>query len=263
MAVKWIPLSFLLMALSLQAESQRKEPSLLLEYERELKKVNDSQKASENPFTKNTSLITVTKPAVPVPPTVPVVTLKETKRPVPDPIGQDVNPFLVVPKPAPVASSELCPDPSSSQQTASSSEHKGVAKHLANAKNKLLAKAKEFLGTPYGFGGKSDERTDCSGFTRQVFSQFGIDLPRSAAEQAEFGETVSLSDLQVGDLLFYRTYKSDPSHVAIYAGDGQIIHASYNARRVQFDSIEKGYYRDRFLFAKRIALKSSENTDRP
>lgn len=262
MAFKRTMLLFFLMTLTLQAESQRREPSLLLEYERELKKVNETQKSSENPFTKNTPLLTVTKPTAPIPPTVPVVTLKESKRPVPDPIGQDDNPFLIVPKPAPVASSESCPD-LSAPQSAPVPERKGVVKHLAHAKNKLLAKAKEFLGTPYGFGSKSDERTDCSGFTRQVYSQFGIDLPRSAAEQAELGETVNPSDLQVGDLLFYRTYKSDPSHVAIYAGDGQIIHASYNARRVQYDSIEKGYYRDRFLFAKRIALSTPESADQP
>ena len=110
------------------------------------------------------------------------------------------------------------------------------------------------MGTPYGFGGKTGDRTDCSGFTQQVFSQFGVTLPRSAAEQAQLGVTVDPKDLQVGDLLFYRTYKSDPSHVAIYAGDGRIIHASYNAKKVQYDSIDKGYYKDRFLYAKRLAL---------
>ncbi len=65
---------------------------------------------------------------------------------------------------------------------------------------------------------------------------------------------VDLSELQVGDLLFYRTYKSDPSHVAIYAGNGQIIHASYAAKKVQYDSIDKAYYKQRFLYAKRLSL---------
>jgi cell wall-associated NlpC family hydrolase len=102
------------------------------------------------------------------------------------------------------------------------------------------SRAKDFLGTPYGFGDKEGERTDCSGFTQQVYRQFGVTLPRSAAEQAQMGENVQLDDLQIGDLLFYRTYKSDPSHVAIYAGNGQIIHASYTAKKVQYDSIEKG-----------------------
>jgi cell wall-associated NlpC family hydrolase len=89
-----------------------------------------------------------------------------------------------------------------------------------------------------------------------VYQQFGISLPHSAAEQALMGEPVDPNDLQVGDLLFYRTYKSDPSHVAIYAGDGQIIHASFNAHKVQYDSIDKGYYKQHFLYAKRLAFNS-------
>lgn len=256
MVGKWIPLSLILLTLTAQAESQRREPSLLLEYERELKKSNDSLKESENPFTKNSPLLTISKPTPPSVPTVAAPAIKEPKRIATDAIGQDANPFLVVPKPAPLNAASLCPDDKIASNT-SLLESKGIVKHLTNAKNKLLAKAKEFLGTPYGFGNRSDERTDCSGFTQQVFSQFGISLPHSAAEQAELGERVDLADLQVGDLMFYRTYKSDPSHVAIYAGNGQMIHASYNARKVQFDSIDKGYYKERFLYAKRIALNET------
>ena len=98
-------------------------------------------------------------------------------------------------------------------------------------------------------------RTDCSGFTQQVYKQFGVNLPRSAAEQSQLGVRVSMDDLEVGDLLFYRTYKSDPSHVAIYAGNGQIIHASFVAQKVQYDSIDKSYYKQHFLFSKRLTIK--------
>lgn len=121
--------------------------------------------------------------------------------------------------------------------------------------NRVLTKAQEFLGTPYKFGNKGEKKTDCSGFTQQVFSEFGILLPRSATEQARYGKKIELKDLKVGDLLFYRTYKKAPSHVAIYAGDGKIIHASYRAKRVQYDEIDKKYYKQRFLYAKRIVSK--------
>ena len=72
--------------------------------------------------------------------------------------------------------------------------------------------------------------------------------------QSKYGSKVDLKDLQVGDLLFYRTYKREPSHVAIYAGNGQIIHASYRSKKVQYDDIDKGYYKQRFMYAKRVAF---------
>ena len=259
---KWTLLSLMILNLSLQAETQRREPSLLLGYERELKKANEFQQEEANPFIKNTPApVTVVKPTLPTLPVVhapKVIAVQETPLPVlknaksdTDTIGQDEKPFLMVPKPAPVASAALCPD---EKESRSQKEDGVIVKNLKNAKDKLLVKAKEFLGTPYGFGNKAGDRTDCSGFTQQVFGQFGVSLPRSAAEQARLGMDVDLSELQVGDLLFYRTYKSDPSHVAIYAGNGQIIHASYAAKKVQYDSIDKAYYKQRFLYAKRLSL---------
>lgn len=123
---------------------------------------------------------------------------------------------------------------------------------------RLLSKARELLGTPYKFGNSNETKTDCSGFTQQVFGEFGILLPRSATEQARRGEKIEFKDLKVGDLLFFRTYKKEPSHVGIYAGDGKIIHASYKGKRVQYDEIDKQYYKQRFLYARRIVLNDDE-----
>ncbi len=200
MKYSWICLS-LMFSLAAYGESLRQEPSVFLEYEREIQKTAEA--APQELFAAN--------------------------------LQHD-----------------------HAQDPALAEKNKALAQNLKNAKEKVLVKAKELLGTPYGFGKQTENRTDCSGFTRQVFGQFGISLPRSAAEQAQLGENVDLSDLQVGDLLFYRTYKSDPSHVAIYAGDGQIIHASYSAKKVQFDSIDKSYYKNRFLYAKRLALVEND-----
>lgn len=124
----------------------------------------------------------------------------------------------------------------------------------SSSKNKIITKAEEYLGKSYGFGNKNDFKTDCSGFTQEIFEQFGLSLPRSAALQSKHGSRVDIKDLQVGDLLFYRTYKKEPSHVAIYAGNGQMIHASFRSRQVQYDDIEKSYYKQRFMYAKRLAL---------
>ncbi|MBN2870616.1 MAG: C40 family peptidase [Campylobacterales bacterium] len=266
---KKILLSLVLLAMSAQAESQRREPSLFLEYERELKKANEANKDELTPFIKATPpSVSVIKPALPAKPVIkavasakaPIVPVLKNTKVETDTIGHDENPFLVTSKPAPVASSSHCPD-SDSVDPALKAGTNAMVKNLKNAKDKVLSKAKEFLGTPYGFGSKNGERTDCSGFTQQVFGQFGLSLPRSAAEQARLGENVDLDNLEVGDLLFFRTYKSDPSHVAIYAGNGQIIHASSTAKKVQYDSIDKDYYKQRFLYAKRLSFPENNYVD--
>lgn len=263
---KWTLLSLAVLTFTAHAESQRREPSLFLGYERDLKKSIESEKEETTAFIKNPlPPVSVVKPAVPAVPVVKAVVAQDVSMPIlknakieTDEIGHEEKPFLVVSKPAPATSPNLCSD--EKKPTAVSSKEGGsIVKNLKNAKEKVLSKAKEFLGTPYGFGNKSGMQTDCSGFTQQVYSQFGISLPRSAAEQAQLGMNVDPSDLQVGDLLFYRTYKSDPSHVAIYAGDGKIIHASYTAKKVQYDSIDKDYYKQRFLYARRLAFNESQS----
>ena len=86
--------------------------------------------------------------------------------------------------------------------------------------------AKQFVGNPYVYGGNSlTNGVDCSGFTQQVFGNNGISLARTAAGQSQGGQNVSMNDLQAGDLLFYDN-GGYVGHVAIYCGDGTIVHAS-------------------------------------
>jgi len=91
----------------------------------------------------------------------------------------------------------------------------------------IVSYAKQFLGNPYVYGGNSlTNGVDCSGFTSQVMRHFGISLNRSSSSQyANNGYHVSSDNLQQGDLLFYG-YNGRVSHVAIYIGGGQIIHAN-------------------------------------
>lgn len=86
--------------------------------------------------------------------------------------------------------------------------------------------ALQFVGNPYVWGGTSlTDGADCSGFVLSVYAHFGYSLPHSSASQANCGTEVSISDLQPGDLLFYSN-GGTIGHVAIYIGNGQVVHAS-------------------------------------
>jgi len=86
--------------------------------------------------------------------------------------------------------------------------------------------AKEFLGNPYVWGGTSlTNGADCSGYVLSIFKKYGVNLPHSSVAQANCGTTISVSEAQPGDLIFYGNGRSI-NHVAIYIGNGQVIHAS-------------------------------------
>ncbi len=96
---------------------------------------------------------------------------------------------------------------------------------ISDARASLVSYATQFVGNPYVWGGTSLTRgADCSGFVLSVFAQYGIYLPHSSRAQAQYGTRVSTSELKAGDLLFYGS--GSISHVAIYLGNGQIVHAS-------------------------------------
>ncbi|MCM0082530.1 C40 family peptidase [Geomonas sp. Red32] len=116
----------------------------------------------------------------------------------------------------------------------------------------IEATAERFLGTPYRFGGEGGDGIDCSSFVQQVFREHQVDLPRTAREQAHLGEGVPLGELKKGDLLFFHTYASYPSHVGIYLGDGKMIHASSGKGEVTVSDINSSYYQSRFMGARRV-----------
>jgi cell wall-associated NlpC family hydrolase len=109
----------------------------------------------------------------------------------------------------------------------------------ATLERTVLRTASRYLGTRYRFGGTRPGAFDCSGFVRYVFARHGVALPRTASEQSAEGHpiVVGVDSLIVGDLLFFRTRRGDASHVAIYAGNGRIIHASSGSRRVRYDDL--------------------------
>jgi cell wall-associated NlpC family hydrolase len=141
--------------------------------------------------------------------------------------------------------------------TKSSSDRKSAIKLsrggtvVSGSKYSVVSKAFEFLGRPYVWGASGPSAFDCSGFTSYVYKSFGVSLPHKASQQASIGQTVSRSSLQAGDLVFFDT-EGGISHVGIYIGDGQFIHASSGSDKVTVSEIGSSYYSGRYITAKRI-----------
>jgi cell wall-associated NlpC family hydrolase len=116
------------------------------------------------------------------------------------------------------------------------------------------------LGAHYRYGGRSPETGfDCSGLVAHVFERaWGVLLPRSVQEQATVGRPVrKLHDLVPGDLVFYNTRNARFSHVGIYLGDGQFIHAPRPGQRVRVEKLDSPYWKARFNGARRLAPPDS------
>src|SRR3990167_1843993 len=124
------------------------------------------------------------------------------------------------------------------------------------SKESIIQVAKKYLGAPYKFGG-NDLATgiDCSGYVKKIFSRFNVYLPRTARDiYYSSGYSIPKKNLDTGDLVFFTTYAKYPSHVGIYIGNDEFIHASSASRKVTIDSINKQYYKKRYIGAKRVQL---------
>lgn len=97
-----------------------------------------------------------------------------------------------------------------------------------------VAAARQMLGAPYVWGATGPNAFDCSGLMQYAYGRAGVSLPRTSQEQLNAGQHVPLSQARPGDLVIYR---SDASHVAMYVGDGEVIHAPYPGARVRYDSV--------------------------
>lgn len=119
----------------------------------------------------------------------------------------------------------------------------------------LAKKALSAVGTPYVWGGNSlTGGVDCSGLVQQVFSSFGIELPRVTYEQIGVGAAVSRKKIAVGDLVFFDTdrSKNGPDHVGIYIGNGRFVHAPRPGKAVQVSSLTDSYYDGRLMGIRRV-----------
>lgn len=125
-----------------------------------------------------------------------------------------------------------------------------------SAKGAAIAQyAKQFLGYRYVYGGSSPSGFDCSGFVTYVCNQNGISVNRTASAQMSNGTAVSKAQLQPGDLVFFNSGNSSKlaTHVGIYLGNGQFIHASTPSTGVIISDINSSYYSSTYVGARRLA----------
>mgnify|MGYP001766376288 CR=1 FL=1 len=145
-------------------------------------------------------------------------------------------------------------------QEQKAAEEAGKTYHISAVdKQKLLEDAKYFKGGRYVWGGTSPEGFDCSGYVQYLYRKHNINLPRTAWEQSKKGVAVERDNLQKGDLLFFLTDKKrgiPVTHVGIYLGDGNFIHAASKKDGIIISPLTHGKYAQTFVSARRVVEKN-------
>lgn len=150
-------------------------------------------------------------------------------------------------------STGVAPSPEALNGSSGSANNSSAPQPSASG-SQILAKAQQYLGAPYVYGGASPSGFDCSGFVYYVLKELGYSPYRTPADQYKMGTAVSKSNLQPGDIVFFaNTYASGISHVGIYAGDGQFIHAPNSRSVVSYSSLTSGYWSDHYYGARRMS----------
>lgn len=132
-------------------------------------------------------------------------------------------------------------------------EEQVVSSSSPTTGEEIVLLAKKYLGCDYVYGGIGPKSFDCSGFTQYVYKQFGISLAHSAVTQANNGTYVEKANLQLGDLVIFRDWdNSSIGHCGIYIGEGNFIHAANSKRGVVTDTLNSGYYYERYVSGRRL-----------
>jgi cell wall-associated NlpC family hydrolase len=115
----------------------------------------------------------------------------------------------------------------------------GVAQDATGKRADALKYAKQFLGTPYVWGGTTPQGFDCSGLVQYVWKKFGVSLPRISQQQAGAGDRVALNDLKPMDLVLFNEGRDGVGHVAFWLGNGQILEAPHSGSQVRIRKLGK------------------------
>ncbi|OGP92918.1 MAG: hypothetical protein A2156_10190 [Deltaproteobacteria bacterium RBG_16_48_10] len=113
---------------------------------------------------------------------------------------------------------------------------------------------KTFLGVPYRLGGSTIKGIDCSAFVKKIYEIFKVRLPRTTWEQFRVGKRVGKSELEEGDLVFFKipSRRASNTHVGIYIGNNEFVHASSRSKEVRVDNLDTPYFNKRFLNGVRV-----------
>ncbi len=133
-----------------------------------------------------------------------------------------------------------------------SADFEPVARADHDAASEAAAHAKNMVGKPYRYGGNTPSGFDCSGLVHYSYARAGIAVPRTTRSQLSAGIAVSARSLRAGDLVFFDQEGKKFSHVGIYIGDGRFVHAPSSGKRVRIDRLDKRYWRQHFVAARRI-----------
>ena len=137
-----------------------------------------------------------------------------------------------------------------------STSNSGSNNSVSASASSVIAYAKTLLGKPYVWGAQGPNSFDCSGFTYYVFkNKAGIILPRTSSAQSKYGTYVSRNNLRAGDLVFFDTNGANNgqvSHVGLYIGNGQMIHASYSQKKIVIDNFNSSYFKSTFVNGRRV-----------
>lgn len=121
-----------------------------------------------------------------------------------------------------------------------------------NTRNRIVSEANKYLGVPYAWGGNTPGGFDCSGYVQYVLQQCGITVPRTTELQVQVGNYISKASLRPGDLVFLQnTYRTGVSHVGIYIGNNQMIHAS-SSKGVTISNLTSNYYVEHYHSARQL-----------
>lgn len=137
------------------------------------------------------------------------------------------------------------------EEIASGDNNDKASRGAISKGSEVVNYAYKFIGKPYVYGAAGPNEFDCSGLTQYVYNRFGIDLSRTTYSQVNQGVEVDRSNLIAGDLVFFNT-EGSISHVGIYIGNGEFIHAPRTGKPVMVSSLDDGYYDQKYATARRI-----------